>query len=139
MIIVAVDVAKDKHDCFITNTEGEVLFDPFVIPNTLEGFDSLFEKLRFQMTHLTLAKEKDLIRVKNSYVLQKPFQLLDKKSNRYLQILSKLETLSPLLTLQRGYTISKVSNKVVSSKKDVKKGDQLEVEFQDGTVLTEVL
>ncbi len=102
-------------------------------------FDSLFEKLRFQMTHLTLAKEKDLIRVKNSYVLQKPFQLLDKKSNRYLQILSKLETLSPLLTLQRGYTISKVSNKVVSSKKDVKKGDQLEVEFQDGTVLTEVL
>ena len=24
MIIVAVDIAKDKHDCFITNTEGEV-------------------------------------------------------------------------------------------------------------------
>ena len=44
MIIVAVDVAKDKHDCFITNTEGEVLFEPFVILNTLEGFDSLFEK-----------------------------------------------------------------------------------------------
>ena len=45
MIIVAVDVAKDKHDCFITNTDGEVLFEPFVIPNTLEGFDSLFRKI----------------------------------------------------------------------------------------------
>ncbi|MBP3736276.1 MAG: transposase, partial [Lachnospiraceae bacterium] len=45
MIIVAVDVAKDKHDCFITNTDGEVLFEPFVIPNTLEGFDSLSGKI----------------------------------------------------------------------------------------------
>ena len=46
MIIVAVDIAKNKHDCFITNTEGEVLFEPFVIPNTMEGFDSLFEKIK---------------------------------------------------------------------------------------------
>ena len=26
MIYVGIDVAKDKHDCFITNSEGEVLF-----------------------------------------------------------------------------------------------------------------
>ena len=45
MIIVAVDVAKDKHDCFITNTDGEVLFEAFVIPNTLDGFDDLFRKI----------------------------------------------------------------------------------------------
>ena len=46
MIIVAVDIAKDKHDCFITNSEGEVLFDAFVIPNTLEGYDDLLRKIR---------------------------------------------------------------------------------------------
>ena len=46
MIIVAVDVAKDKHDCFITNTDGEVLFDPFVIRNDQNGFENLFEKIR---------------------------------------------------------------------------------------------
>ena len=45
MIIVAVDVAKDKHDCFITNTDGEVLFDPFVIRNNQDGFDALYQKI----------------------------------------------------------------------------------------------
>ena len=46
MIIVAIDIAKDKHDCFITNSEGEVLFDSFVVPNTLEGYDDLLRKIR---------------------------------------------------------------------------------------------
>ena len=46
MIIAAVDIAKDKHDCFITNSEGEVLFDSFVIPNTLDGYDDFFRKIR---------------------------------------------------------------------------------------------
>ena len=26
MIVVGIDVAKDKHDCFIMNSEGEVYF-----------------------------------------------------------------------------------------------------------------
>ena len=31
MICVGIDVAKDKHDCIIVSSEGEVLFKPFVI------------------------------------------------------------------------------------------------------------
>ena len=31
MIYVGIDVAKDKHDCFIVNSEGEVLYDVFTI------------------------------------------------------------------------------------------------------------
>ena len=27
MIYVGIDIAKDKHDCFITNSDGEVLFE----------------------------------------------------------------------------------------------------------------
>ena len=45
MIVVGIDVAKDKHDCFVMNSEGEVLFNPFVIQNNREGFDSLYEKI----------------------------------------------------------------------------------------------
>ena len=40
MICVGIDVAKDKHDCFILNSEGEVLADVFTIPNNAEGFDT---------------------------------------------------------------------------------------------------
>lgn len=31
MIYVGIDVAKDKHDCFITNSDDEVLYKPFTI------------------------------------------------------------------------------------------------------------
>ncbi len=27
MIYVGIDIAKDKHDCFITNSDGEALFN----------------------------------------------------------------------------------------------------------------
>ena len=46
MICVGIDVAKDKHDCFILNSEGMVLADVFTIPNNLEGFNILLGKLR---------------------------------------------------------------------------------------------
>ncbi len=46
MICVGIDVAKDKHDCFILNSEGEVLADVFTIPNNAEGFDQLLQTIR---------------------------------------------------------------------------------------------
>ena len=46
MIFVGIDVAKDKHDCFIMNSEGEVLFDVFTIPNTLDGFNALLSNIK---------------------------------------------------------------------------------------------
>ena len=46
MICVGIDVAKDKHDCFILNSEGVVLADAFTIPNNLDGFNTLLDKLR---------------------------------------------------------------------------------------------
>ena len=45
MIYVGIDVAKDKHDCFITNSDGEVLYKSFTIPNNREGFDNLFQRI----------------------------------------------------------------------------------------------
>lgn len=45
MIHIGIDVAKDKHDCFITNSEGEALFNAFTIPNNADGFHDLFQKI----------------------------------------------------------------------------------------------
>ena len=46
MILVGIDVAKDKHDCFICNSDGEVLFNAFTFPNNMDGFNDLFEKIK---------------------------------------------------------------------------------------------
>ena len=45
MIYVGIDVAKDKHDCFITNSDGEVLFKSFTIPNNLDGSNEIYQKI----------------------------------------------------------------------------------------------
>ena len=45
MICVGIDVAKDKHDCFILSSEGEVLADVFTISNNAEGFDTLLQTI----------------------------------------------------------------------------------------------
>ena len=46
MICVGIDVAKDKHDCFVLSSEGEVLAGAFTIPNNVEGFDILLQTIR---------------------------------------------------------------------------------------------
>lgn len=51
MISVGIDVAKDKHDCFIINSEGEVFADVFTIPNSLGGFQHLLQRIRDCSSH----------------------------------------------------------------------------------------
>ena len=46
MICVGIDVAKDKHDCFILSSEGEVLANVFTIPNNAEGFAILLHSIQ---------------------------------------------------------------------------------------------
>ena len=46
MVYVGIDVAKDKHDCFIVNSDGVVLFDVFTIQNNMVGFEDLLFKIK---------------------------------------------------------------------------------------------
>ncbi len=57
MIYVGIDVSKDKHDCFITNSDGEVLFKSFTITNNREGFETLFQRIR------TVSKDLNKVKV----------------------------------------------------------------------------
>ena len=46
MVCVGIDVSKDKHDCFILSSEGEVLADVFTVENNREGFGVLLQRIR---------------------------------------------------------------------------------------------
>ena len=56
MIYVGIDVAKDKHDCFITNSDREVLFKSFSISNNREGFVTLFQRIEAVSDELNKVK-----------------------------------------------------------------------------------
>ena len=57
MVYVGIDVAKDKHDCFIANSDGEVLYDVFTIQNNMDGFEDLLFKIK------TVSKNPDKVKV----------------------------------------------------------------------------
>ena len=46
---------------------------------------------------------------------------------------SKLDALSPLKTLSRGYSIATKDSKVIKKAKELKKGDKISIRFSDGT------
>ena len=118
-----------------------IFINPMSIYQTKEMiFDSVNERLKYSLTNLIHVKEKDYINIiSKSIILKDPSKLLDKSKNKYINIISKLDALSPLKTIARGYTITKKNNKVITSIIDIKKGDILSIEFKDGNITSEVL
>lgn len=121
---------KNKH----------ILKNPISIYQVKEQkFDTILERLKYNMLTVYQKKENRLLNITSSYLLKSPEKILDNKKNKYIQILSKLETLSPLSTIKRGYSIVKKDNKVITSCKEIKKSDKISLELKDGVIKAEVL
>ena len=56
MVYVGIDVAKDKHDCYIVNSDREIPAEVFTISNDRDGFDLLFQRLRSAAADLSNVK-----------------------------------------------------------------------------------
>ena len=72
--------------------------------------------------------DKQVKRIENSIKIQ-----LKEKKTYMIEWITKLDTLSPLKTLTRGYTIvASESGKMIKSAKDIKLGDKINLRFIDG-------
>ena len=137
---VVTNKINNNREILNTIMRRNLFKNPMIIYQAKEMiFDNILDRLKHSTTNLVNIKEKRLIELKSSYILRSPYKILDNKSNKYLNLVSKLETLSPLLTLKRGYTITKKEGSVVESSKKIKKGDKLDIEFRDGVINTEVI
>ncbi len=56
----------------------------------------------------------------------------------FIQVISKLDALSPLKTLARGYSITKKGEKIIKSVKDLKTGDDITIRLEDGEKVAKV-
>lgn len=56
----------------------------------------------------------------------------EKEKTKYIELIAKLDALSPLKTLYRGYSITEKNNKVIKSKEELKTNDLIEIRFIDG-------
>lgn len=61
------------------------------------------------------------------------------KEANYSKIVSRLDTLSPLKTLSRGYCLAENNGNIVKKSTDIASGDELDLRFQDGQRRAKVL
>ena len=72
--------------------------------------------------------------------LQTTMQTKEQKAKtKYIELVSKLDTLSPLKTLARGYSIIEANNKIVKSVKELEKGQKIEIKLIDGNKSAEII
>ena len=121
------------------------LSESFVLKNPItmyqikeEKFDNLFDRLISSYKNL-ISVNANKIELLNNKLINNINNKYNNDKNNFLKILSKLEVLNPLLTIKRGYSVVRKNNKVISSTKDLKKNDQVEIELTDGKVNMEVL
>lgn len=123
------------------NIKDMTLFkNPYVVlEKKVMRLDNLRARLDSSSKEMISSSQIRLSRVKSSNVFKDPESILQNKRISLDNCIGKLEVLNPLLTIKRGYAVARTGGKVVSSAKNLKKDDELELEFKDGKVNTRVL
>ena len=116
------------------------LKDSYILKNPIsiyeikeQKFDTLYEKINLLMLNRLNDAKNNLDNYKNK-LNNNIKNYYENKQKNYLLYLNKLEVLNPLLTIKRGYSITKINNKVISSIENIKINDKLSIELTDGTV-----
>ena len=93
----------------------------------LRSMSNLIDDRRLALAHLEQQADRAVRRI------------LEQKRSRLLQQAGRLDALSPLAVMSRGYSaVFDGSGKALSSRKNVKPGDRLRIRFADGAVQTKV-
>ena len=82
-----------------------------------------------------MRKIRDMSVLLDSYVqrLEKKIKNTQKDNQTaYIELVTKLDTLSPLKTLARGYSLTEKDNKIVKSVNELKENDKVKLKFIDG-------
>lgn len=116
----------------------EKIKESFILKNPIsmyevkeEKFDNVYERLITSYKNIINVNKQNLILLENK-LNNNVSRTLDNNKHKYLNIINKLEALNPLLTIKRGYTVTRLNGNVISSAKKIKKDDVIELEFQDG-------
>lgn len=84
-------------------------------------------------TNLFLTNQKNQLKVIDRTMNMEIKRKLQINQEKYRFLISKLNTLSPLKTLERGYAIVLKNEQVVASSNSLSSGDEIEIKMKDGS------
>ena len=103
-----------------------------------QSLDLINEKLNRLITDKIDLYKTRLDKYKSNYILNNPDNLYKNKKTDLKNIIEKLKLLNPLNTLERGYSLTYIDNKVISSIKDINKNNTIKVRLKDGYIISKV-
>ena len=119
--------------------ESYVLTNPLKIyENYRFKVDDLENSLIVSITNLT-NKEKLKLNVLNNKLITETSKIVNNNRSNLSTLIGKLDGLSPLKVLNRGYAFASIDNKVVKSIKDVNVNDVISLSFNDGKVISKII
>ena len=103
-----------------------------------EKLSNYIERSKNVILNIINSNKIKLDSIKSSFIFTSPIKMIEKKYNDYNVLVNKLEILNPLNTLKRGYSITKKDNKVLTSIKNIKTNEMIEVNLSDGIINAKV-
>ena len=104
-----------------------------------QKLDILMDNLDRVITKIIDNQKVRLFTCSNSYILNNPNMLYKYSQQKLMHTISKLEVLNPLNTLNRGYAMVKMDDKVLSSVKGIKKDDTVTIVLRDGNMTSKIV
>lgn len=104
-------------------------------------------KLRYEKVMNSKVFKEPLLKIQDEYVrldnniktlYDKVLEKHKESSYLFANLVSKLDSLSPLKTLNRGYSIIQKEDKIIKSKEELKQGDKINIRLVDGQINAEV-
>ncbi len=120
--------------------ESYVLKNPLSLYEIKEQkLDNIIDKLNTYMNAIIYTSKSKLEIIKNSIIFKDPTILYNDKLKKTNHLIEKLEILNPLNALKRGYAVTKKDDKCISSIKDVKINDNINIMIKDGNINAKVM
>lgn len=122
------------------------LTDSYVLKNPLslyeikeQKLDNIIDKLNTNMNAIIYTNKSKLEIIENSIIFKDPSILYSDKLKKTNHLIEKLEILNPLNALKRGYSVTKKDNKCITSIKEIKKDDNINIMINDGEIKAKVM
>ena len=131
-----------------------------VLSDVISNIDNLKIRLRENILKTLKQSELRFNKVKDSFILSNPlamYEVKEEKLSNYINVLNKyindilvakrhklnidlnsLKLLNPVNIMEKGYSLVKVEDKIISNVEDLKIGEKIEIKLHKGEVLAEV-
>ena len=148
-IIKQLEIRSSKNISNIINYNKTVLDKiktSYILKNPMSIYEikeqklsNTIDKLNNYIINYLDNKKIRLDNIKSSHILVNPTKIYENKQNKYDHLIEKLEVLNPLNTLKRGYSITKMNNKVVKDINNLKVDDSINISLSNGNIDAKII